>query len=98
MTLKQIIMKKILMKNARHRVEICARILVINNANYLKKIIFVVCKNMKNMLLNIIDIMIKITIHQSYEQSMSFILQQKKINKKKFLNEKHNKRIKHHNS
>ena len=63
MTLKQIILKKTLMKNARHRVKVCAQILVVNNANHSKKIIFVVCKNMKNVLLSIVNIMIKIIIH-----------------------------------
>ena len=63
MTLKQRILKKTLIKNAQHRVEICARIFIINNANHLKKIIFIVRKDMRNMLLNIVDIMIKIIIY-----------------------------------
>ena len=55
-------------------------------------------KNIKNILLSIFNITIKIIIHRSCEKSTFFMSKQKKINKKKFLNEKHNERIKHHNS
>ena len=68
------ILKKTLMRNANHHVEICVRIFIVNNANHLKKVIFVVYKNMKNVLLSIVDITIKITTRQRYEKNIFFTI------------------------
>ena len=58
------------------------------------------CKNTRNMLSNIVDIIIKVRIHRRYEKNTPFMRRQrKKINKKnKFLNEEHNEKIKCNNS
>ena len=98
--LQQKTLKKTLIKNARRYVEVCARIFIVNNVKDSKKIIFVVCKNMKNKLLSIIDITIKVTIFRNYEKNTSFILRQSKKNKEKnkFLNKKYNEKIKCVNS
>ena len=56
---------------------------------------------MKNILLSIVDIAIKVATRRNYEENTSFMLwQNKKINKKKNkpLNKRHNKRTKHYNS
>ena len=97
---KRIFLRKILKKNARHHVEACTQTFVVNSANHSKKIIFVVCKNMRNVLLSNVDIIIKIMNHRNYDKNMLFIMRQSKKNKKKikFFNEKHNERIKCDNS
>ena len=42
--------KKTLMKNARHHVEVCAQKIIVDNVNHLRKVIFILCKSMKNVL------------------------------------------------
>ena len=88
-------MKKTLIKNIRHYIEICARTFIINNVNYSKKIIFVVCKNMKNILLSIVEITKKIHF-LCYDKTKKSIKKINFFNKKH--NEKHNEKIKHYNS
>ena len=87
--------KKTKKENARHPVEACVRTLIINNANQLRKVIFIACKSMKNALLIIVDIMIEVTIHQDCEEKKSFISSNQMKNKKKikFLNKGHNERV-----
>ena len=62
------------MRNAKHHVKICVRTFIVNDANYSKRVIFVVCKNMRNILLNIVNITIKVATRRRYKRSISFMI------------------------